>query len=273
VAPELDGADPASWAASRGIGGTPGAENSRRRRIAADPVIARGDAWRYWKGTSPPPGGQLAWTMPDYDDGTWPSGPAPIGSGNLDDATPLDDMRGAYTTVYVRRTFQLRAAGGPAGALLWIVYDDGFIAHVNGREVLRRNMGEPGTPRPHDAAAEARREDEGAPEEHHLVLDAGVLAAGTNVLAIQAANDHVRGSDFRIHAALTITTAGAAGDDLPRLVLNEAWLDPSGGAEKGAVVEVFNAGASAPRRRSRSWRGRPRWPTASSSRPWRRSTG
>ncbi len=238
LSPELDGGDPASWMPSLALGGTPREENSRRISHEADPVVPQRDVWRYWKGLSEPPGPVLAWMGPGYDDGSWLTGRAPIGYGNLDDATPLPDMRSSYTAVYLRRAFRYRAPEQAVDAVLWTVFDDGFVAYVNGVEVARRNLGEPGVVPSHDAVASARQEAEGIPEEIRIADVSSVLREGANVLAVVAANDHVRSTDFAIHPALTVTASARPQLAAPQVVLNEAWVE--GGQ---SFVEIYNAGA------------------------------
>jgi hypothetical protein len=231
--PAMDGTDPASWALSLALGGTPGRANSAALSITAEPVVPPRGLWRYWKGTSPPSAAPLAWTELGFDDGAWSQGAAPFGYGNADDATLLDDMRGGYTSLYLRRELTYRAGEEVIDVILSAVFDDGFVAYLNGRELLRRNLGEPGTLVPHDAVAERQR-FEGVRHEFRLPELAAELREGRNVLAVHAANDHLRSSDFQIDPALVLLrgTMPAA-----RFLLNEAWR-----GDGRVFLELFHDG-------------------------------
>ena len=177
---------------------------------SAETLIGEGDAWRYFKGRSsaPPHRGGRDWTEPDYDDSTGWGGPAPsgFGYGDGDDATEFGDMWRSYTTLYVRRTFTVPDPSEVKHLTLAADYDDGFVAYLNGREVVRRNL--PGGIVRQDTKAirarEASRGDGGAdPQEREfLPIDPGTLRAGTNVLAVSGHNVSRTSSDFSLAIAL-----------------------------------------------------------------------
>jgi hypothetical protein len=112
--------------------------------VVQETLIARGAAWKFLRGSAVPAGGALDWTQPDFDDPSWESGAAGFGYGDGDDATALDDMRGRYTTVLIRRDFEVGEPAAFDALELAIDYDDGFIAFLNGREVARDNVGAAG---------------------------------------------------------------------------------------------------------------------------------
>ena len=64
-----------------------------------------------------------------------------IGYGDDDDITIIDPV----VSLYLRKTFQVENVNEIAHGLLHMDYDDGFVAYLNGMEVVRENMGEPGT--------------------------------------------------------------------------------------------------------------------------------
>src|SRR5207249_8804619 len=85
--------------------------------FAQTPLVNHGDSWRYRKGTSAP---QSDWkTASDSGlDASWLTGNG--GLGYADNATEtmlcqtiLSDMRNAYTTVCLRRSFTVAAAVDP----------------------------------------------------------------------------------------------------------------------------------------------------------------
>jgi len=99
------------------------------------PVVPAGSVWRYND-----QGVDLGtiWREPGYDDSSWPSGPAELGFGDGDEATVLTNTYNS--TYYFRRTFTMPNAA-VEDATLWVNYDDGFSAYLNGELVARsQNM-------------------------------------------------------------------------------------------------------------------------------------
>lgn len=169
-------------------------------------VVSEGDVWAYFKGTQEPP---VDWNDPGFDDSTWLSGPTGIGYGDGDDATELDDMQGAYTSVYLRREFVLPDPAGIEQLILSIDYDDSFVAYLNGVEVARANLS--GTPPPFDATASGGHEA-GDPVE----IDLGGVSAGVNTIAIQVHNATITSSDLTMIPEILIRESTGVP---PRLVI------------------------------------------------------
>lgn len=122
---------------------------------------------RLWKGTAEPPGDELEWTFPWYDDSGWIAvDRTPIGYGYRPPLFLLDDMRNLYSSFYVRITFRLRGDERFAEKEQFLSsldfdlgVDDGFVAYVDGEEIRRMHIPEEygwfgsGTAVPHDATA------------------------------------------------------------------------------------------------------------------------
>ena len=177
---------------------------------AAPLPIVRGDTWRYQKGTSEPP---AAWTTEAFDDSAWLSGPSGIGYGDGDDATLLSDMQNGYTTVYMRRAFDVSNPAAITGLELKVDYDDGFVAYLNGSEVARRNV--PSGFRAYNSTASSTHEASGgtsgnAPETISLNAFVGSLVTGTNVLAVQGVNISLASSDLSMIVELRAPNASPA---------------------------------------------------------------
>ncbi|MBZ0254877.1 lamin tail domain-containing protein, partial [bacterium] len=99
-------------------------------------------SWRFWKGASSPSEG-LEWTEPTFSDSNWQSARGGFGYGDLDRvSTTLNDMRGNYSTLYIRKTFSLPSLSVRQAFFLDIYYDDAFICYINGVEVARENAPE-----------------------------------------------------------------------------------------------------------------------------------
>ena len=161
----------------------------------ASPADAPDGGWRFLKGTSEPP---ASWNAPSFDDSAWPTGPAGIGYGDGDDVTVLDDMQGRYTTVYLRKRFQVADPSSLKGNLiLSVLVDDGCVAYLNGVEAARFNApGKAGDPIPSTAVASQTHEAGSAPIQFSLNAQRERLRAGENVLAIQVLNSAKESSDL-----------------------------------------------------------------------------
>ncbi|MCZ6794951.1 MAG: CotH kinase family protein, partial [Planctomycetota bacterium] len=165
--------------------------------VTGQPIVDAGDVWRFFKGTEEPSPG-LEWAQPGFVDTTWLEGPTGIGYGDGDDATVLDDMQGSYTTVYLRREFQVPAPQLLSGLEFLVDFDDAFVAYLNGTEVARGgDLGDPGTRIPFDGLAGGNREA-GNVATFDVSAFVGDLVAGTNVLAVQGVNGSLDSSDFSI---------------------------------------------------------------------------
>ena len=160
--------------------------------------VSPGEAWRFYRGTAPASVPDDAWKEIGFDDSAWETGPAGFGFGDDDDATILDDMRGSYLTVYIRKEFSVASVAPEAVLELAIDYDDGFIAYLNSREVARRSM--PAGPATHTTTAASH--EAGTPEIIILGRAGDLLKEGGNLLAIEGHNISLTSSDFSLIPAL-----------------------------------------------------------------------
>jgi hypothetical protein len=181
----------------------------------ADEVVhvPRASTWRYFRGLSEASSPDVAaWRQPDFDDSSWTQGPAPFGFGDpmrdgpfgTDLAALEPPMLGNYTCVFLRREFELAELGEIRELRVRADYDDGFIAWVNGREVVRANMrGSTGDAVTFDGVARTGRES-GAYQE--IAIDEpppqDFLVRGRNVLAVQAFNVSRSSTDYKIDVEL-----------------------------------------------------------------------
>lgn len=224
---------------------------------AVTPLVNHGDVWRYHKGSTPP---QSNWkTVADGSlDGSWLSGPGGLGYGDGDDATLLSDMQGTsgYTTLYIRRQFQVADSADPALHLrLTIDWDDAYVAYLDGVEISRSALvpGSAGTEPANTATATGTHEAAGGGGAVS-VLDLGAvgsrLGAGTHTLALIGLNESLGSSDFSVIADLATVEApvpplvsagstwryfkGASAPQpgwsaIPDASLNATWLSGPGG--------------------------------------------
>jgi hypothetical protein len=161
------------------------------------PAIARNSEWLYLAGKDV---AGLRWTERDFSPQGWSKGQAPFGYGYPEAKTVLKDMRNGYQRVYLIHEFNVEQADYVAEAGLAINYDDAFIAYLNGKEVVRRNVGRGAGKdakdiKPHDAAK----------HRYYILKDfEKYLKDGRNVLAIEGHNATLDSSDFLIDPYLIL---------------------------------------------------------------------
>ncbi|MBN2505126.1 MAG: lamin tail domain-containing protein [Verrucomicrobia bacterium] len=168
----------------------------------AAPLFSTNATWALFKGTreaSSPDA--AAWRAPAFDDSGWTKAPAPFFYGeNYSGGTRLEDMRYAYSTLFLRRTFVVTNLGAIGWLTLGSRCDDGFIAWINGVEVRRSNVaaGE----RAYNTFASSAVSEPIPFHEVQLTNVAAFLVAGTNVIAVQAFNTSLSSSDLVIDLSL-----------------------------------------------------------------------
>ncbi len=147
--------------------------------------------WRFWKGTSAPSIG-LEWTAPDFDAAHWRQAQGGLGYGDTDRVNlTLNDMRGSYATVFLRKAFTLDSISAQQHYFLDIFYDDGFICYVNGQEAARANAPETVT---HNALATGSHESDSLVT---FALPRNLFKPGENVMSVVGFNISLAGSsDF-----------------------------------------------------------------------------
>lgn len=185
-------------------------------------VVPAGAEWHYLAGSDP----QGAWTTVDFDAKDWKTGKAGFG---YDDRYHYSynktvlDMKDKYPRVYIRKAFQDTELPESHELGLMVRYDDGFIAYLNGVEVVRAAVGE-------GSGAEAREINSHEAEalEYFPIRNwKGLVKQGVNVLAIEGHNTTLDSSDFTLEPRLVVSTDPSA--------------PPSNTATTGQVVEGWDA--------------------------------
>lgn len=127
-----------------------------------------------------------AWRAPGFDDQAWRSGAAPFGYGDPGIETQVSFGRNPkqkHITTYFRHHFELGAADGFPQLILRIRSDDGIVAYINGKEVVRINLpaGELGC----DTTAIKALNDVDERLCRHCRVPGNYLSPGKNVLAVE----------------------------------------------------------------------------------------
>ena len=120
-------------------------------------------------------------------------------------ATDIEaEMHNVNSTAYIRVPFENTSNFSYDTLTLRMKYEDGFVAHLNGTEVARRNG--PLNPVWNSAAATDRPgSDSSAFETIDITAQRSALRNGTNVLAIQGMNDSPANDNFLIEPELIAT--------------------------------------------------------------------
>lgn len=161
-------------------------------------IIRRGDEWKYRMGDSEPP---VDWMEIGFDDTAWHSGPSGFGYGDGDDNTLVDET----LSLYARKTFSVEDTSIITSVIMNIDFDDSFVAYLNGKEITRSHIGEPGIPPAYDETGyehEARMYRGLDPEQFEI--DKTDLIIGNNLLAIQVHNGSPGSSDLTLIPFLTL---------------------------------------------------------------------
>lgn len=184
-------------------------------------LVPTGAQWDYLVGYIEPSGGlyepaflpdfsgvRPEWTTISFDEGSWEYGKGPLGYDAGDDyvlgKNLVSEMRKVTASLYMRQTFHLDPSGDDHNnnVVLTVDYDDGFIAYLNGVEILRRNIGTKGDFQPytatakgeHGASMDAGHNRRAAIET--IILDRHLLRPGANVLSAQLHNSHKSSTDL-----------------------------------------------------------------------------
>jgi len=154
-------------------------------------LVPEATEWRYFKGIEEPSRIWGAWRRMDFDDSAWLVGTTPIGYGESFIETQLDDMRGHYTTVYIRREFDVLNPDAFDTIKMETQYDDGVNIWINGINVVSANTDS--VELPCDAVV-ANRSENHTFSSFILSNPDSYLVSGTNIVAAQVINSDLSGS-------------------------------------------------------------------------------
>jgi hypothetical protein len=128
----------------------------------------------------------VSWMEPSFNHSTWPANAGPFGFGTNYAVDLSSSLAGPSFSLYLRAPFIVAAsnAAGTNAISLTMDYDSGFVAFLNGREVLRKNMGAAGSVVYWDQPA-FNWHKAGTNETWTLGVASNLLVTGTNVFAVQ----------------------------------------------------------------------------------------
>lgn len=160
-------------------------------------LIDSGAEWTYLAGKHPR---GADWTRSDFKPEGWARGASPFGYGDGTFRTDLSAVHRKQASVYVRREFEIDQADRVTELGLYIDFEDGFIAYLNGREVSRVGIGRSSG---RNAQGIKAREDRG--RQYVVLKDAHkYLKDGTNLLTIEAHSTNADEPDFLLDPVLIL---------------------------------------------------------------------
>ncbi len=165
-------------------------------------IIDIGDEWKYY---IPNSNMGISWRDPDFDDSSWESGSSGFGYADNDDSTIISS---SAFSLFVRKEFNLTDVSEISRLILCVDYDDGFVAYINGHEVARANLGNPGENTPWNQVAttwhEAVMYSGGKPDYFEISNIGNILKEGSNLIAIQIHNNVINSTDMTLNPFLTV---------------------------------------------------------------------
>lgn len=148
-------------------------------------IVTKGDEWKWVYGSSLI---SESWKTKIFFDLDWNNGKSGIGYGDGDDSTLVNTA----ISLFARKTFTISSLDEINSFVLNVDADDGFVAYLNGKELCRSNMGEPGSivtwNQFADQSVEAVEYQNGYPAKFIFRNPADWLQIGINTLAIEVHN-------------------------------------------------------------------------------------
>jgi len=187
--------------------------------VPPTPLVSHGELWHYHKGTNAPGIGWQTQADASLDPLLWATGNGGLGYSTDTPnevslcQTIIDDMINRYTTLYVRRSFEITENVDPTRHLLLTMdWDDGFVAYLDGVELTRSNAGtgpdEPANTATASPNHESSRGTSGNPPVTFDLNQVGNrLSPGTHTLAFLALNGTIGSSDLVLLADLSLSGA------------------------------------------------------------------
>jgi galactose oxidase len=155
-------------------------------------AIPFGEVWRFNdRNVDPGP----TWTSASFDDSTWRHGAGQLGYGDSDEKTVLTPTAPVQPSIYFRK--KISFTGKPSAAHVKVLYDDGYVLWVNGRQVASRKVGS----LEHSAYATDSAENTVS----EVDLDASAFVAGENTLAVMIKQRGPTSSDVSFDLELRVT--------------------------------------------------------------------
>jgi len=162
--------------------------------------------WRLNKGLAPFSNHDYSkWFLPEFNDSDWQTGVMPFFYNENLTGTALNDMRGNYSYIFLRKKFLINNLLKFSSIELEIYSDDGCIVWLNGQELFRYNLPQGDISSVEFALSEV-------PEPIHaqyVSIDpkTNILFDGENTIAVQAFNCNRDDFDFAIDIKINLCSS------------------------------------------------------------------
>ncbi|MDG1671438.1 MAG: lamin tail domain-containing protein, partial [Akkermansiaceae bacterium] len=161
--------------------------------------IGMGDTWKYLADGSDL---GISWREPDFDEGAWSSGAAPLGYGDPV-STVLSfgaDDENRHITSYYRKSFQVVNLADFEEMTLDLVVDDGALVYLNGNLIASQNMSGGFINFLTPALLPVTQDEEELVSSY--ALPQGLLLEGENVVAVEVHQINNLSQDLRFDLSL-----------------------------------------------------------------------
>ncbi len=168
-------------------------------------LVAAGSSWKYLDDGSDQ---GAAWRTAEFNDSSWSEGAAELGYGDDDEVTAVGfggDADNKHITTYFRHAFQVSDPQRSAAMVLRIRRDDGVAVYLNGAQMVRDNLS---TGAGFDTPASSGVNNDDEMTFFEFAVDAALLVAGDNVLAVEIHQVSGSSSDISFDLELQRTLAG-----------------------------------------------------------------
>jgi hypothetical protein len=197
------------------------------QRVAAERnFIEAGSEWRYLDNGS---NQGTKWRARLFDDSKWSAGPAQLGYGDSDEKTKLSfggSSSNKHVTTFFRHAFEVTDPAGVTSLEAALVRDDGAVAYLNGKEILRSNMPQGNVSYNTFASLTVGGDEESA--FHLFTVDPVLLVEGKNVIAVEVHQINRTSSDIGFDFELR--GKGSSDNQPPKVLpfndLTFAWPSP-----------------------------------------------
>ncbi len=171
--------------------------------VLSEVLIPKASEWSWRPGRTEASTPIDAWRQAGFVDAEFTKAPAPFWYGDtLPGGTQINDMQNAYGCLFLRHPFTIRDLEELSGLEMEALVDDGFVAWINGVEILR--VGVPGAPGDGVTIStlSANASEPVSFMRHPLILPDGLLKPGANLLAVQVFQSSLGSSDLGFDASL-----------------------------------------------------------------------
>jgi hypothetical protein len=164
-------------------------------------LISSGSDWKYLVTPIAP---DKAWTKNVYNDSIWKIGKSELGYGDGREVTTVgygSNSTKKYITTYFRKYFNFDSTLKVDDAVLRLIYDDGIVVYLNGRELKRVNM-------PADSIIYSTLAKTAPAIEDSFInfsIDKKLLKNGQNIIAAEVHQNTESSSDMSFDLELQLT--------------------------------------------------------------------